>query len=167
MPYSIPEVYASYVQARERNEPCINLYRALCVEIEGQYNALPSDILVEFEPYSYVNANAMFWAIDGPRVLIVDNRSDVITKGHPLAIVNAEHGVSYNLLFRAVHDFYGHYLTGSGFDWEGECTAFDHHSKMFSRKLRGILKGEVLGQAAYKLTTGKYISPQPMVNMEI
>ena len=164
--YSIPDIYRRYQEARERSEPCINLYRVLCVEVESQYNALPSNLLVEYGDYIYETARDLHHSVDAG-ILSINTDGNEFVPHHPLAAINKEHGVSYNLLLRAVHDFYGHYLTGSGFDWEGEVKAFEHHAKMFSRKLRGVLMGEVLGQAAYVLTTGEFISPQPMVNMEV
>lgn len=157
--YNMDEVYQDYVKAI--NKPIstqeIKIF-SLCYRIESQYDLLIHMIDVDFvSEFSYANANEMFGDIEYHFQLKV-NEDFNVDKDHPLHEVN--------LKFRAVHDYFGHYLAGADFSWKGECAAFDLHKKMFPSHLHGILKAEVLGQAAYRLMTGHYIHPQPFVEMQ-
>lgn len=53
-----------------------------------------------------------------------------------------------NSLFRAVHDYYGHYLTGRGFDRHGEEAAWVRHSQMFTGLGRRAMTTETRGQTS-------------------
>jgi hypothetical protein len=50
---------------------------------------------------------------------------------------------------RAVHDIYGHALTGAGFGMSGELIAFREHARLFSPEALPALACDNLGQAAY------------------
>jgi len=51
-----------------------------------------------------------------------------------------------NDLFRAVHDYYGHYKGGNGFRALGEENAFRYHCSMFSPSAQKALTTETRGQ---------------------
>ena len=53
-----------------------------------------------------------------------------------------------NSTFRAVHDYFGHYMTGSGFGPTGETEAWKAHRAMFSIVARPALDVETIGQVA-------------------
>lgn len=53
-----------------------------------------------------------------------------------------------NSVFRAVHDYFGHYMTGSGFGPKGETEAWKAHRAMFSVAARPALDVETIGQVA-------------------
>ena len=133
----------------------------LAREIERQYTALPEELCIiwalEFDgegDYTQLRKD-----LDGGCFVVSDSNHPY--SPHPLAERNL------NVKFRVIHDFYGHYLPDNDFSWEGECAAYDAHKRMFSPSVWGILKAEILGQAAWTLVTGEFISPQPAVEMEV
>lgn len=60
-----------------------------------------------------------------------------------------------NDLFRAVHDFFGHAMTGRGFDMHGEEAAWLAHSRMFSGNARRALTTETRGQNSWHHVYGE------------
>lgn len=60
-----------------------------------------------------------------------------------------------NDLFRAVHDFFGHAMTGRGFDMHGEEAAWLAHSRMFSGNARRALTTETRGQNSWHHAIGE------------
>lgn len=57
--------------------------------------------------------------------------------------------VTYNDVFRAIHDFYGHAKEGLGFRADGEDNAFRQHSAMFSPLAQRALTSETRGQNSW------------------
>ena len=53
-----------------------------------------------------------------------------------------------NDMFRAVHDYYGHYLSGRNFDRHGEEAAWVRHSQMFTGLGRRAMTSETRGQSS-------------------
>lgn len=75
------------------------------------------------------------------------------TSSHPLL---ADSGIKWgsktatlNDIFRAVHDFYGHFKEGVGFRAHGEENAWRSHSAMYSPEARGAMTTETRGQNAW------------------
>jgi len=62
---------------------------------------------------------------------------------------------SENVRFRAVHDWH-HLNSGKGFDWAGEASAYRWAAGTAPESIKWILRSEILGQAAYQLTTGHF-----------
>lgn len=63
--------------------------------------------------------------------------------------------VSYNDLFRAVHDAFGHGLEGSGFRARGEENAWQAHVRLFTGTAVGAITSETRGQNSW-LNFGPY-----------
>lgn len=61
--------------------------------------------------------------------------------------------------FRAVHDAYGHGVSGRGFSPSDEMAAYEAHARTLPHEARRALFSEVVGQAAYWQTTGEF-APQ-------
>lgn len=57
--------------------------------------------------------------------------------------------VVHNDVMRAVHDYFGHYLTRAPFTLGGELCVADAHLQMFSPSVHGALLNEFLGQIAW------------------
>lgn len=57
---------------------------------------------------------------------------------------------------RASHDYFGHFLAGAGFDWEGERKACESESRFLSIGAGRALLTEVLGQASVFLLSGQF-----------
>lgn len=57
--------------------------------------------------------------------------------------------VTYNDIFRAVHDVFGHGKEGVGFRWDGEENAWRQHSAMYSDLARPAMTAETRGQNSW------------------
>lgn len=57
--------------------------------------------------------------------------------------------VTFNDLFRAVHDVFGHKKDGVGFRWDGEDAAWRAHSAMYSKEARKAMTAETRGQNSW------------------
>jgi hypothetical protein len=54
-----------------------------------------------------------------------------------------------NLEFRAVHDYFGHYIGRNNFSYAGETRAYLAHSLMFSELANKALFTETIGQNSW------------------
>jgi len=121
------EVIAAYAQFRR--------------EIEIQFETLPVD--VEFtgeDPYK--TSKEMFSDI------VDNNRLKIFSGGKPHELM-----ADVNLKFRAIHDYYGHFVNRNSFSGNGEYKAYVQHSKMFSKLAVKALFTETVAQnAVYNVT---------------
>lgn len=141
-------------------------WNALVRCIENQWNALPTPPqFVSCDPYACYQE--MKSDIMSGNVWQVSKLHSVGT-GHPLNVRIPWHKtlqartLQVNLAFRAVHDFFGHYLADADFSWQGECKALEFHRRLFPESVHGILAAEVLGQAAYRLINGAFPDQRPL-----
>lgn len=96
----------------------------------------------------YENAGALMHDVThNHRLNVLSTRS---TGGHPLFSDDD------NDMFRAVHDYYGHFGTGRGFDRHGEEAAYQAHARMFSPLARQALATETRGQNAMLIRRGAF-----------
>ena len=65
---------------------------------------------------------------------------------HPLAQMDPDHGLTYNDMFRATHDLYGHAKEGYEFGPRGEYNAFLSHKQMYSPVAQKAMRSETHGQ---------------------
>lgn len=84
------------------------------------------------------------------------------TGGHPF-MTCAE-----NDMFRAVHDFHGHFSTGRDFSRHGEEAAWFRHSRMYSDLARQAMTSETRGQNSVFiwLNGGREFPEQKLMTME-
>jgi hypothetical protein len=79
--------------------------------------------------------------------------SDAAPSDHPLMekapVKMGGKDATYNDLFRAVHDYYGHAAEGNGFRANGEYNAWRAHRQMYSPEARGAMDAETLGQNSW------------------
>jgi len=121
-------------------------YRSFANEIVDQFNALPVRVHFQEEDPYYGFAdlegsfNAMCAEIESGLLRVY--MTDPETQKHPLL---PDH---VNSMFRAVHDFHGHYMTGRGFDRHGEEAAWVRHSQMFTGLARRAMTTETRGQSS-------------------
>jgi hypothetical protein len=66
---------------------------------------------------------------------------------HPLKEVEPSTGQTYNNIFRATHDIYGHAAGGNDFSEAGEHAAFGAHNQMYSPEARPAMQNETQGQS--------------------
>lgn len=116
-------------------------YDLFACEVEGQFRSLAYEYgvtvsVTDGDPYP--DAFAMFDDVTDNGHLAV--LSSAATGGHPY-LTDAQ-----NDMFRAVHDFFGHYATGRTFTRHGEEAAFLAHSRMFSPWARRAMTVETRGQ---------------------
>ena len=75
---------------------------------------------------------------------------------HPLAAIDPDTGLSYNVMFRGVHDLFGHAAHGNQFGPIGERRAFAAHAQMFQTKAIPALAFETHAQNSW-FNFGKHI----------
>jgi hypothetical protein len=67
----------------------------------------------------------------------------------PSGVTHGDRDLTYNDLFRAVHDYYGHALYGNQFGPRGEEHAYRTHARMFTPRARPAMAAETRGQNSY------------------
>jgi hypothetical protein len=137
-------------------------YDAFKKETKAQWNAIKdTGLKVDFkQPYPY-GAN--------PREVTEDVRNNnhmtvfpteegfgtnvEADKAHPMLEKSGEtidgKEVTYNDLFRIVHDYYGHVQEGNGFRGQGEYNAWRNHRTLYSKAAQPAMDSETLGQNAW------------------
>lgn len=100
----------------------------------------------------YKNSAEMFEHIDNDRQLLFYTGGD-LPNDHPLAAQSGlrRSGVNltYNDIFRAVHDYYGHYLIRASFGPKGEEAAYQNHLQCYTGLARMALQTETQGQNSW------------------
>jgi hypothetical protein len=137
-------------------------YLGFAVQVERQFNTLTSPsgygIRVEFQDEDpYPSAEAMMDDVrNHARLKVYRTAPD---QRHPLL---PDH---VNNMFRAVHDFHGHYMTGRDFSRHGEEAAWVRHSRMFTGLARRAMTSETRGQnsAFIWINDGREFPPQKAV----
>ncbi len=115
-------------------------YAQFMKEVKAQYRLLQAmGVTVEFtatDPYR--TSKEMFNDID------VNWKLKVFTGGETHQTLGID-----NFLFRAIHDYFGHYISRANFSANGEETAWENHSKMFSPLARRAMTCETRGQNSW------------------
>lgn len=131
-------------------------YAEFAVAVKRQFDALPIDVeFVDDDPYQ--SAKGMFLDVAlNNRLKIYRTSPD---QRHPL-LSNPS-----NNMFRAVHDFYGHFQTGQDFSRHGEEAAWIRHSQMFEGLARRAMTTETRGQSSafIWINGGKEFPPQKAI----
>lgn len=139
----------------------------LAIEIANQWDALPSTVFNKELEASYIAFKSeveqqykelsklitIIWTNKDPYKSSAEmfhdvsywNRLLVYTEGEPNKFMYGE----INIKFRAVHDYYGHFVNLYGFNFEGETLAFYAHAKMFSPLACKALISETIAQNCY------------------
>lgn len=114
-------------------------YAEFAVEIRRQFKALP--VAVEFtdgDPYAHASEMFQDIAANG-RLKVYRTAPD---QRHPLL------SNPCNNMFRAIHDYHGHFQTGQDFSRHGEEAAWIRHSQMFQGLARRAMTTETRGQSS-------------------
>lgn len=174
-PYNPPRTYPEVDESRAKriadeyermphapNDPYVrSAYRALAQETADQYNHLVNNgYTFEFEPPGGAYNSPWDAARD-----IRDNKHMYVyptSVGYGMGEKVDEHPllqdtgyewngqpVTYNDLFRGVHDAFGHAKEGVGFRHHGEENAWRQHSAMYSDLARHALTSETRGQNSW------------------
>ena len=112
-------------------------YREFADQITDQFRELPVRVIFQDgDPYG--SAAEMFEDVGHNATLKIYRTSP--DQAHPLL------SADQNNMFRAVHDFHGHYMTGRDFSRHGEEAAWVRHSQMFTGLARRAMTSETRGQ---------------------
>lgn len=130
-------------------------YESMLRQVEDQFRSLPVRVIFQ-EDDPYRSAEEMFADVDRGFLKIYATPED---QAHPLL---GRHG---NDMFRAVHDFHGHYMTRRDFSSHGEEAAWVRHSQMFTGSGRWAMTSETRGQtsAFIWINGGREFPPQKAV----
>jgi hypothetical protein len=138
-----PEIGRLYTEASPFVTTLARLaYRRFADQVERQFHELTSCkgygvnvIFTENDPYG--SAEEMFSDVRRARLFVYSTSAE---QAHPLLTRDE------NNMFRAVHDFHGHYMTGRDFSRHGEEAAWVRHSQMFTGLARRAMTTETRGQ---------------------
>ncbi len=139
-----PEIGRMYVDASPFVTSLARVaYRAFADQVERQFHDLTSSRgyglnvqVVSEDPYE--SAQQMFEDVSRNARLKIYRT--VPSECSPLL------SVEENDMFRAVHDFHGHYMSGRDFSRHGEEAAWVRHSQMFTGLARRAMTSETRGQ---------------------
>lgn len=141
-------------------------YEALAKETQDQYEALLKsgykfDFIKGVNPYGnprnaindlVANKRMSVYPTErgfgGPSAAALDVSNNPLLARSELRIGN-DPSTTYNDLFRAVHDTYGHAKHGVGFRARGEENAFQSHSRMYSPQALPAATSETRGQNSW------------------
>jgi hypothetical protein len=131
-------------------------YNALIKETVAQWKALEKQgYRLEVKSEDPYGLNSDTPAYDEMRDDVKNNKRIKVWDGgkppadHPLSGVDPETGVSYNTLFRAVHDIMGHVAGENDFTQQGEENAYQRHAQSYSREAIPALTTETRGQTSH------------------
>ncbi len=130
--------------------------------VKASYQALKDETKAQWEAMQKGGVKAEAWTGKGqPYANSAEMMADVekghlwfFTGGdmptdHPLAEKMPGSDLTYNDVFRAIHDFFGHSKEGVGFGPRGEENAWRQHSQMFSDAARPAMTAETRGQNSW------------------
>lgn len=147
-----------YLNAPEGITPAVReAYGRFAEQVDQQFGQLVRDVRVTFtDDDPYADAGELFRDIRRGSFAVYRTQED---QQHP--ILTPEQ----NDRFRAVHDYYGHYRSGRGFDRHGEEAAWVAHSLMFAGSAVRALTSETRGQnsAFIWINGGREFPPQRAV----
>lgn len=147
-----------YLSAPERITPVVReAYARFADQVEDQFRDLCRDVRVSFtDDDPYADASELFRDLRRGSFAVYATQPD---QRHPLLTPEQ------NNHFRAVHDYFGHFLSGRGFDRHGEEAAWVRHSLMFAGVARRAMTTETRGQSSafVWINGGKKFPPQRAV----
>lgn len=139
--------------------PMHDTYRHFRADVIRQYRLMvDSGVIVEFTPGTLTGSSRdLFSGLDSHRKMTIAVDGSPFAWPHPL-----QHDL--NSEFRAVHDFYGHYLGQFPFEsFSGELGAYRAHKRLFSPESVPALFGETIGQLCYFFYFGEFVPLQKCV----
>jgi hypothetical protein len=132
-------------------------------DVKASYDALKRETLGQYNHLLQSGVKVEPWKGEGQpyrdsKEMVADARSGHLwhftggdmPKDHPLSEdVPGHPGLTYNDIFRAVHDYFGHAVHGHQFGPLGEFRAWHEHAKMYSPEARPALTTETHGQNSW------------------
>ena len=145
----------------EPNNPEVRKsYEAMADEVRKQWDYATKEMGVKFEPWTkegqpYANSKEMVNDVRDNKHLYFFQGGDIKPES-PMAKVDPDTGLSYNDMFRAVHDLFGHAAHGFEFGPKGEENAYLVHRQMFPAEAIPALTSETRGQNSW-VNFGKHL----------
>lgn len=131
-------IASEYMSAPLFDRAALAAYEAFRAETVRQYAEMVRTVRVTVQSDDpYADAPAMFADAEQGILKVLSSAS---TGGHPFL------SVAENNMFRAVHDYYGHFGTRRDFSRHGEEAAWTKHSMMYSPLARRAMTTETRGQ---------------------
>ena len=140
------EILYRYQSADTVEKRHVYAWKALAEETTRLYEALPKDLRVRFSPGQPYATAADLHRVISTRDLVISTDNNF----HPVWTCEE------NLRFRAVHDWYGHILTGYDFTLDGEMGAYQATSELHTPCAKHALFTEVYVQALYYTVFGHF-----------
>jgi len=140
------------------NDPAVKAsYDALKKQIADQFIFLRDRAGLKMEPSqaNYPSSQAMVADVKGKNHLnyfpsdSAYGPDGAAVSDHPLLQIDPKTGLSYNDMFRAVHDYFGHAVEGNQFGPKGEQAAFNAHRQTLAPDALGALASETKGQNSF------------------
>ena len=143
------------------NDPAVKKsYESMANEVRKQWDYATKELGVKFEPWTkegqpYANSKEMAADVRDNKHLYFFQGGDIKPES-PIAKVDKDTGLSYNDMFRAVHDLFGHAAHGFEFGPKGEENAYAVHRQMFPAEAIPALTSETRGQNSW-VNFGKHL----------
>lgn len=116
-------------------------YAAFAEQVEIQFAELTRSVRVEFQDEDpYPDAWAMISDVEYRRRLKIYRTTE--DQRHPILTLEQ------NNMFRAVHDYHGHYMADRDFSRHGEEAAWWRHRQMFTGRAARVMTTELRGQTS-------------------
>ena len=136
---AVASAYAAF------NQETLDQYNFLLAE-GYTFDLLPVEVVAELYP----DVESLATDILENKHLSVNDDPGNMPDDHPInQPAPGLPGMTYNHVFRAVHDIFGHARTGYSFSVEGEELAWRGHRQMYSDEAQGILATETRGQSSW------------------
>lgn len=134
------------------NDPQVKAsYDAFKKDVRDQWDYATKKMGITFEPSKkdpYNSSREMQDDVENNKHLAFFSTEN-LPKEHPLAQVDPKTGLTYNQMFRAVHDLFGHAANGNQFGPLGERNAYLDHAQMFRPESLPALTTETHGQNSW------------------
>lgn len=126
-------------------------YKALVDDTKRQWE-LAKQMGIKIEPTEedpYKSYEELRDDVKNNKRLKVFTGGNPLPEDHPLAAVDPKTGQSYNTMFRAVHDLFGHLAQDNDFSEKGEENAWNTHRQMMTPEAVPAMTTETRGQTSW------------------
>ena len=166
-PIQIKRIAEAYAGAK--HQPDHLSYEAFIAETRRQFHTLLYNGW-QFVPHKanpYAGSAQMFRDCER-KMLRYFVGGDVHISNHPLFEASDCPGMSWNDMFRCVHDINGHWRIEAPFEtFEGEIAAYNRHRQIYDAQGIPALFGETVGQLCYYFQYNKFVDVQKCAILDV
>jgi Protein of unknown function (DUF3293) len=150
----VAEIADDYAKMKhDPNDPEVKKsYKALVDDVKKQWNYAKDKMGIKMEPTDqdpYKSYEEMKDDVDKNKIMKVWRGGNPLPEDHPLAKVDPDTGETYNTMFRAVHDIFGHVAQDHDFSEPGEESAWNVHRQMMNPEAVPAMTTETRGQTSW------------------